>query len=93
MEIVYIGFTWFMMWYIVKIKRELSGYRKYLNQHNDIYVPSYKEIIENQHWSTQLFNAIGQKYKSSTKDNRKLVFPDLRRRISSIGMALVEKRD
>ncbi len=93
MEIVYIGFAWFMMWYIVKIKRELSGYRKYLNQHNDIYVPSYKEITENQYWSSQLINTIGQNYKSRQKQNRKLIFPDLRRRISNISMALVEKRN
>lgn len=93
MEIVYIGFAWFMMWYIVKIKRELSGYRKYLNQHSDIYVPSYKEITENQYWSSQLINTIGQNYKSRQKQNRKLIFPDLRRRISNISMALVEKRN
>ncbi|RJP73184.1 MAG: hypothetical protein C4539_02075 [Ignavibacteriales bacterium] len=93
MEIVYIGYAWFMMWYIVKIKREMSRYRKYLNQHNDIYVPSYKEITENQHWSSQLINTIGQNYKSRQKQNRKLIFPDLRRRISNISVALVEKRD
>jgi hypothetical protein len=93
MEIVYIGFGWFLMWYVVKMKRELGGYRKYLNQHNDIYVPSYKEIVENQHWSSQLINTIGQKYNRHEKQKRILTFPDFRKRIYSIGMALVEKRN
>jgi len=93
MEIIYIGFAWFMMWYVVKIKRELSGYRKYLNQHNDIYVPSYKEIIESHQWQAQLINIVSQKFQGSKRQKIGLAIPVLRKRISSIGMALIEKRN
>lgn len=93
MEVFYFAIIWFMMWYIIKTKRELSEYRKFFSQNNNIYVPSYKEIIEDHHWSVQLLKAFNEKFQSSKRQNNKLAIPALRKRISSIGLALIGKRD
>jgi hypothetical protein len=58
MVILTIFILWIVVLYIIKLNREIYEFKKYYSQHKDIYVPSYKEIIDNNLWYIQFFNFI-----------------------------------
>lgn len=46
MEILWLVVCWVLLLYFIRLHREISFYKKILNQHKDIYVPTLSEIME-----------------------------------------------
>ncbi|MCX6150628.1 MAG: hypothetical protein NTX22_08910 [Ignavibacteriales bacterium] len=93
MEIIIIFSSWAVLLYFIRLKRELSEYRKYFRQHDDIYVPSYKELAETNHWSIELAKYLSSQVKGDTLKKAILIIPTFRKRLNEIGMVIIGKRD
>ena len=92
MEILILFFIWIALLYIIRLKKEINGYRKYFSQHDSIYVPSYKEITVNNHWTIQLVKYIASQLREAKITNAKLLIPTFRKHISDIATVGVEKK-
>ena len=92
MEILIIAGIWITLLYLIRLKMEVSEYRKYFSQHNDIYVPSFKEIAQSNHWSIQLAKYITSQIKEIRIRKRRLSIPIFRKRVQEIATILIEKK-
>jgi uncharacterized iron-regulated protein len=93
MEILIIFGVWVAILYFIRLKKEVSEYRKHFSQHDDIYVPSYKELTESNHWSIQLAKNLTSQVKVEQFKNAKLIIPTFRKRINEIATVLIGKRE
>jgi hypothetical protein len=92
MEILILLIIWASILYIVRLKKDLNIYRKYLSQHDDIYVPSYKEITANNHWTIQLAKYISLQLKDIKFPKEKLIIPIFRKNVTDIVSVQVPKK-
>lgn len=67
MELFGLIVVWVVSLYIIRLHLELHAYRKYLNQHNDIYVPSYQEILKTNSWNLRSAYSILSQLKKETR--------------------------
>ncbi|MGE5400682.1 MAG: hypothetical protein ACM3S2_09775 [Ignavibacteriales bacterium] len=81
MELFWLFVVWVFVLYLVRIHMELFAYRKYFSQHNNIYVPSYKEIIKMDHWSLRLVQFIFSQFRKSDKKVTESLSPVYRKKL------------
>jgi len=60
---------WLLGIYFIKMQMEIKAYKKHLNQHKDIYVPSYTEMMKTNHWTIQLTKYLLREYREMREDN------------------------
>ena len=91
MEILYIVSAWVSILYIIHLKKELNTYKKLYNQHSDIYVPSLREVSNQNHWSIQFAKYVTDQLQSRDNENSKIIVPFMRKKLSNIGLVLLPK--
>lgn len=58
MEILLLVLVWVLLLYFIRLHREISFYKRVVNQHKDIYVPTLPEILETSGPGRQLLASI-----------------------------------
>lgn len=67
---------WMLGICFIRVYRELRVFRNLYNQHRDIYVPSYEELMKVNHWSIQLTRFLINEFKKARKNNiNKRMYP------------------
>lgn len=92
MELLIIFVIWGVVLYIVRLKKELGQYRKYFTKHDDIYVPSYKELKENNGQIVQLIKFVFSQLKAEPLNRRRIIIPGFKKRLNEITMVLIGKK-
>lgn len=78
MELLWLLIIWVMGLYLIRVHLQLRAYRRHLNRHREIYVPSLSEIMQTNHWTIQL-----ARYLSSQVGRNEKAVPE--REYSSFG--------
>ncbi|MGE5681738.1 MAG: hypothetical protein ACM34K_12745 [Bacillota bacterium] len=81
MELFCILTVWVVSLYIIRLHRELFLYRKYLNQHNDIYVPSYSEVLQMNRFSLKVLKTFLLLFKRSGIKSGAIAAPEYKKRL------------
>ncbi|MGE5682518.1 MAG: hypothetical protein ACM34K_16740 [Bacillota bacterium] len=81
MELFWLIIAWVISLYIIRLHLELHAYRKYLNQHNDIYVPSYQELSQGNSWNLKPVYSFLLQVKKETKHSAQKITPIYRKKL------------
>lgn len=60
---------WLIGIFIIRTQMELRALKKHFNQHRDIYVPSYEELMRMNHWSIQLARFLIKEFRKTKNNN------------------------
>ena len=68
---------WMLGICFIRVYRELRVFRSLYNQHRDIYVPSYEEMMKMNHWTIQFTRFLLKELKKARKNNiNKRMYPN-----------------
>jgi hypothetical protein len=85
---------WVFGIYFIRIHMELRAFKKEFNQHRDIYVPSYEELMKMNHWSMQLARFIIKEINKAKKSNiSRKMYPSFQNKNDVAVLALASNSD
>ncbi|MGE5499212.1 MAG: hypothetical protein ACM3Q2_14110 [Syntrophothermus sp.] len=81
MELLWLIMIWIVALYIIRLNLELHAYRKYLNQHTDIYVPSYDELISTNSFISRTISSLMSQFRNGIGRTKGVMIPEYKKKM------------